>query len=141
MAFIASQLALQRGFESLLSVASQQKTYLANWNSKLNGNITALDAVAIVSSVNQALAAMDQYTALPGMAAYAQAQFGNGIYNVATEYTAMRNALIAVRDWLITNIPSNAITITNGVQVGTTYTPAQTASLKSLVVAAAATIA
>ena len=141
MAFIASQVSLQRGFEALCSVALQQKSYLTNWNTRLSGNITALDGLEIISSVNQALAAMDTNAALPGIAAYAQQQFGNDQYDVAAQYTAMKNALIAVRDWLKTNIPSNAVTITNGAQVGATYTPAQTAGLKALVVSAAATIA
>lgn len=141
MAFIASQVALQRGFEALQSVAMQQKTYLGIWNTKLNGNITALEGLEIVASINQATTLMDQYAALPGMAAYAQTQFGSPGYDVAAEYTAMRAALIAVRNWLTSNIPSNAITITNGAQVGAVYTPAQTAGLKPLVTAAAATIA
>lgn len=141
MAFIASTLTLQRGFESLLGVALTQKTYLASWSQRLTGNITALDAVEIIHSINQATAAMDTYSALPGMQAYAQSQFGNAGYDVAGQYTAMRNALIAVRSWLVTNIPSNAITITNGTQVGQVFGPAATAPLKSLVDAASATIA
>jgi hypothetical protein len=141
VAFIASQVALQRGFEALQSVAAQQKTYLGIWNTKLAGNITALDGLEIVSSINQATTLMDQYAALPGLAAYVQTQFGSPGYDVAAEYTAMRAALIAVRNWLTSNIPPNAITITNGAQVGAVYTPAQTAGLKTLVTAAAATIA
>lgn len=140
MTFKASQLSLQRGFEAILAVANQQKTYLGNWAVMLSGNITAIDGLMIVSSINQATTAMDQYASLPGMASYAQTQFGDATYNVTTEYSNMRAALIAVRDWLVTNIPANAITVSNGAQVGATYTPAQTAPLLSLVNAASATI-
>jgi len=141
MTFLASTLSLQRGFEQLLAIALQQKAYLSAWNTKLAGNITALDAVEIVSSITQATTALDTLAALPGLAEYAQQQFGQGAYDVALEYNNMRSALIAIRTWLQTNIPSNAITITNGVQVGAVYTPASTAALRTLVQTAAATIA
>lgn len=141
MAFIASTVALQRGFDQLLTIAMQEKTYLSNWNARLTSDITALDAVEWVANINRAVSAMDTIAALPGLAGYAQAQFANPGYEVATEYTAMRNALVAVRTWLQANIPANGITITNGVQVGATYSPAATAPLKALIVAAAATIA
>lgn len=140
MAFIASQLSLQRGFEALCNVALQQKNYLANWSARLAGNITALDAVEIMASVNQAVTLMDQYAALPGMQAYAQQMYGSAQYDVATQYSSMRSTLVAVREWLKTNIPANSISISNGVQVGQSYAPAATAPLKALVEAARATI-
>ena len=141
MAFIASTVSLQRGFEQLQSAAQTQKIYLSNWSAKLAGNITALDAMEWVANLNRVLAAMDAVASLPGMQTYAQTQFGNGTYDVASEFTAMRNAQAAVLNWLKTNIPANAITVSNGAQVGATYAPATTASLKALVDAAAATIA
>lgn len=141
MAFIANTVSLQRGFEQLQSIAQAQKTYLQSWSAKLTGNITALDAMEWVSNLNRALAAMDAVASLPGMQAYAQQQFGNAAYDVATEYTNMRSAQAAVLSWLKTNIPSNAITISNGVAVGAIYAPAATAPLKTLVDAAVATIA
>lgn len=141
MAFIASQLTLRQGFEQLLSIAGQQKVYLNNWNTRLAGNITALDAMEIVASVTNAVTAMSTYASLPGMAAYAQAQFGGSQYDVVAEFNAMRSALQAVANWLKTNIPANAITVSDGAAVGASYAPAATAPLKSLVVAAIATIA
>lgn len=141
MAFIASTITLQVGFEQLRSVALQQKSYLANWNTRLNSSITALDGLEIVASINRALVSLDANAALPGMQSFAQQQYGNPAYDVAAEFTAMRNALLAVRNWLTTNIPSNAVTIVEGAQVGAVYQPAATASLKSLVNAAAAKIA
>ena len=141
MAFIASTVSLQRGFEQLQTVAQQEKVYLAQWSAKLAGNITALDAMEWVSNIARAVAAMDAVATLPGMAAYAQTQFGSGTYDVAAEYTSMKNALNAIAAWLKTNIPANAITISNGVAVGASYAPAATSPLKTLVDAAAATIA
>lgn len=140
MAFRASQIALQRGFETLLSVAAQQNLYLSNWSTRLQSNITALDAVEIVASINRALTVLDAAAALPGMADYAKTQFDDPAYDVVSEYNAMHAALVAVRNWLATNIPANGITISNGVQVGAVYAPAATAPLRTLVIAAQATI-
>lgn len=140
MAFKASQLPLQRGFERALDVAGQEKRTLDAWVIQLNGNITGLDAVAMLANLDRVLAVFSEVAALPGLAAYAQSQFSDAAYNVSAEFTATINALTAVKTWLTTNIPSNAVSIVNGVMVGATYTPAQTASLRSLVVAAAATI-
>lgn len=140
MTFLASQLTLRQGFEQLLSVALQQKAYLTTWNTKLAGNITALDGMEIVSSITSAVSLMDTYAALPGMAGYAQAQFNNAGYDVVAEFNTMRTALLAVSSWLKANIPANAVTVTNGQAVGAVYAPAATAPLKALVVTALGTI-
>lgn len=141
MAFFASQLSLQLGFQNILNIAQQQKSYLGVWNTRLASDITALDAVEIVSSVTRAVSAMDTTAALPGLTEYARTQFANPAYNVAAEYTSMKNALVAISTWIKSNIPANSITISNGVPVGATFAPAATAPLKALVVAAMATIA
>lgn len=140
MAFKASQLPLQRGFERALDVAGQEKRALDSWAAQLNGTITGLDAVAMLANLDRVLAVFTEVAALPGMAEYAKTQFGSATYDVAAEFSAVISALAAVRSWLRTNIPANAVSISNGVMVGATYTPAQTAELKALVVAAAATI-
>jgi hypothetical protein len=141
MAFLASTVSLQVAFENLLNIALQQKTYLANWSTRLQSNITALDAMEIVSSVNRAVAAMNTIAATPGLDVYAQQQFDNPAYDVVAEFNAMRNSLVAITNWLKANIPANAITVTNGEAVGAVYAPAVTAPLKTLVDAARATIA
>lgn len=140
MAFIATNLPLQRGFEQLCSVALQQKTYLDNWNTRLAGNITALDAMEIVASIKRALLSLDSAAALPGMQTYAQQQFGNASYDVAQEFSVMRASLQSIVNWLQTNIPANAITIVQGAPVGAIYAPAATAPLKALMIAAWNTI-
>lgn len=140
MAFKASQLPLQRGFERALDVAGQEKRTIDAWVAQLNGNITGLDAVAMLANLDRVIGVFEEVAALPGLAEYAKTQFDDPAYDVAAQFTAMTAALSAVRSWLRTNIPANAVSISNGVMVGATYTPAQTAGLKSLVVAAAATI-
>ena len=140
MAFKVTAFSLQRAFEQLLQIATQEKTYLANWNARLAVNISGLDAVEIVSNIDRALVSFDQVSQTAGLAQYAKDQFATPAYDIVAEYTAMIAALAAIRTWLRTNIPSTAISIVNGVPVGQTFIPADTAPLKALVVAAIATI-
>ncbi len=58
----------------------------------------------IVASISRALDVMDTQAAMPGIAAYAEAQHGGTGYNVAAEWTEARAALDAVRAWLGANI-------------------------------------
>lgn len=140
MPFRASVLTLQKGFNQALELAATEKVYLQAWSTALAGNITSVYALEILSNLSRAIATLNTIKTLPGLQAYAQNQFGDGLYDVGTEFTAMVNALVAVENWLKANIPSNSVSIVNGVLSGNTYTPAQTAALKSLVVAAIATI-
>jgi len=140
MAFIASQITLQKGLEEALNFAVQEKAILNNWNAQLAGNITGIDAMNMLANLGRVLEVFNRVSILPGLAVYAQQQFGNDTYDVAAEFTAMVTALTAIQTWLKTNIPANAVSIVNGTLTGTTYTPAQTAELKTLVIAAAATI-
>lgn len=140
MAFRATVGNLQAGFQKILSTCSQEKQILQSWDTKLTGNITGLDAIAMTANLKRVIADIDEVSALPGMAAYAQTQFGDQNYDVAAEFTTMRAALVAVHDWLKANIPANAVYISSGDLTGLTYAPAATAPLKSLIVAAAATI-
>lgn len=140
MAFKASQVPLQRGFETALSVAHQQKGILASWYAQLAGNITGIDAMNMMANLNRVIPVFQDIASLPNIGPYVQDQFGDANYNVAAEFSAMVNALVAMRNWLQTNIPSNAVSIVNGQLTGATYTPAQTAALRTLVASAQATI-
>jgi len=141
MAFITNVPTLQDGFRDLLNIAKQQKAYMASWSSALTTNITADVALGWASNINTVLARLDADAALPGMQAYAQAQFANPGYDVAAQYATMRAAIAAILTWLQANLPSNSVTVTNAVATGSTFTPAQTAPLKALIDAAVATIA
>lgn len=141
MSFNASSVTLENALRELREVARQEKTNLAAWSSALTGSVTALWALDVHTNIVNALAFMDARASLTGMSAYAQAQLGSPTYDIAAEYSTMKNALLAVRDWLRSNIPSNALTVTNAAIVPATYAPASTASLRSLIDAAALTIA
>lgn len=140
MAFKANTVALQDAFEQATSLAKVEKTYLQAWSTALNSNITSIFALEMLNNLARAITTFNATSAIPGMQAYAQQQFGTNTYDVATEYTNMVNALVAIQNWLKTNIPSNSVSIVNGVLTGNSYTPAQTAALKTLVNNAIATI-
>lgn len=101
---------------------------------------TGIDAMNMMANLNRVIPVFQDIAALPNIGPYVQDQFGDANYNVATEFSAMVNALVSLRNWLQTNIPANAVSIVNGQLTGNTYTPAQTATLRSLVAAAQATI-
>jgi hypothetical protein len=45
--------------------------------------------------------------AVPGLDAYGEAQIDDPTLDLTAEYVAMRNALDAARDWIVTNFPKN----------------------------------
>lgn len=73
--------------------------------------------------------------------AYARDQEESASYDPATEYAAMKSAAQAVISTLTTALPANSShTVSNGVVVEPTFTPAQTASLRTQLTALVATI-
>jgi len=134
---------LQQGFDQAISMALSQRNVLVDWQSKLAGNITSVDAVNLAQNMKGALSAFNAISALPGIGAYAQMQYGSPTpaYDIGASFTAMVDAFQAIVTWLEANIPANSITITNGSLVGAFYTPAQTAPLLTLINAAVATVA
>jgi hypothetical protein len=140
MAFIATTIYSQKGFERIMNVIAQEKGILQSWNTQLGSNITGLDAVNMAANLTRVLTEIDEISVLPGFQAYAQQQFGNANYDIASEFVAMRTALASIKNWLVTNIPANAVSIHNGVLVGLSYTPAQTTALRNLVADAITTI-
>lgn len=48
-----------------------------------------------------------RYAAVPGLAAYAQAQINNPSLDITAEWTAMRNQMDAARDWAVANFPKD----------------------------------
>jgi hypothetical protein len=99
--------------------------------------------VRVQRRLTYALGRMDATAAIPGIAQYIKDQEGDQNYDIAAEYTAMRSAVVAIRDWIYTSMPKvdQAGTLYMAVQAlaqdGTvsdrTFTPAQTAPLRALI--------
>lgn len=103
-----------------------------------------LNSTGILASLNLQLT---QYAAVPGLAAYAQAQVNNPSLDVAGAFNAMQTALVAVVTWVVTNFPKdsngNLLYTTfngSGQVVWVSFTSAQLAGLSALVTTLSNTI-
>ena len=107
----------------------------------VSGNVIRqlLDRLLIAKTTFQSVAAV------PGIAAYAQAQEGDGAYDVAAEFTAMTDAIDDVGAWILANVPTSGGYVqmeqwsASGVSVRQ-FTTAQTAGLRTQLDALIATI-
>jgi len=103
-------------------------------------------AQTILNLLLQVKTLIDRWVALaatPGLAAYAQDQENDATYDVVAEFTAMRTALVAVRDRIINDLPTASappgvagrIAVysidATGTLIADLFTPAQTASLRA----------
>lgn len=87
-------------------------------------------------------AQLTQYAAVPGLAAYAQAQINNPSFDVSGAFNAMQTALVAAATWIMQNFPFASFASANaqGFVVYTTFTAGQLAPLATLLTALSATI-
>jgi hypothetical protein len=140
MAF-KTQLKTQRqALERAIDVARQQKSILQNISSKLDADITGVDALDFLANFSRVITELNSAKAVPGIAQYARDQFDDQSYDVVAEFNTVIAALTSCDTWLKNNIPSDAVSIVDGALVGNIYTPAQTAVLKNRVETAITTI-
>jgi glycosylphosphatidylinositol transamidase (GPIT) subunit GPI8 len=114
---------------------------------QLQSNTNVNQIFQIVDNTRAAIGMLQRDSAVPGIVAYAQSQYNDGTYDVATEFTNMVNALNAVVTWVVSNMPKDgsgfllAHTINaDGSRVARVFTPAQTAGLTTALNAAIAQI-
>ncbi len=113
----------------------------------LASNVNATQVFQILDDIRSQLTVFNQVAAIPGIGGYAQAQFNDNTYNVATEFSAMVAAVQGVVDWTVTNFPKGAggflqaYTINaDGSRTAAVFTPAQTAGLTTALNAVIASI-
>lgn len=73
-------------------------------SASLSGPVGANNIIAYVGQIADQADQMLALAATPGLAEYAQARVGSA-FDIAAEYTSVRNALIGTRDWIVTNFP------------------------------------
>lgn len=146
MAF-PTQLSLSAALRQAQDDAAQLKAYVQQVsNATAAGNVSANLVIELHWKMIWVKARFDAAAAVPGLAAYAQAQLGNPSLDIAAEFSAMVAQVVATRDWIITNFPSAGGYIqkdtldASGVTVRQ-FTPAQTAGLRTVLDALIATIA
>jgi len=148
MAFRANTATQAQGLLSSMQQAVFVKQSAQVAAQLLTGTVTANQVFQIVDNLRSPLQIFAQVAAIPGIAAYAQAQFNDATYDVATEFTNMVNTINAVVNWVVTNFPKDtggfaqAYTLAaDGSRTPVTFTPAQTAGLTAAINAVIGSIA
>jgi hypothetical protein len=106
----------------------------------------------LLLSIRSGLVEMDAAVALgPDFVQYVKDQERDQNYDVAADFQTMRAAVIAIRDWIITNMPKQSqagtdwwlvLTVdADGVKTNRTFTTVQTAPLLALIDTYRATVA
>lgn len=111
MAYPAMTTTLRDGLDALNRTASRLKSAVVSLaNESQTVPIDRLRLVDLQRQLSEGLDRWAQVAALAGLSAYAQEQFGDPGLNVAAEYTAMRDAATALRDWINANFPRDPST-------------------------------
>ena len=64
--------------------------------------------IGLIGQLSSAVTLWDQLVATPGIATYAQEQLDDPTIDIVAEYTAMRAATLALRDWIYAALPVDA---------------------------------
>lgn len=110
-------------------------------------SISGRFVLSVLDDVTAAIAEWDGAASVPGIDAYAQAQYDDTNLDISVEFNAMRAAAVSVRDWIVANLPVDAngwlllrSVDASGQLSDRTFTSAQTEGLRSELDALIATI-
>jgi len=117
-------------------------------NASAAGSILARRPVTVMENMTQMRTQLVTLAAVPGLGAYAQAQFGDGTLNIQAEWVAMRDAIDQFISWVSTNTPKDTVSgrwilvdeIVDGLRVDRSFTSAATATMRTALDALIATI-
>lgn len=148
MAFPASQQTLAAGLAEASQIASGLKSGVQRLRDQSAVGATSRAAyLGLLAQLGNAVNRWVVIAAIPGMGAYAQSQYGNAALNIGAEFTAMRNAAVALQNWIFTNFPKDAggaVLLTtvdvNGVQTSLEFTSQQVSGFRTQADAFVATI-
>lgn len=148
MAFRASIATQESGLQQAMSNALWIRSVCTTYANQLAaGSVTSDDVFRIADDLARAISGFQGVAAIPGIGAYAQAQFNDATYDVVPEFNNMVAAIQAALTWIVTNFPKDtqgfaqAYTLAaNGSRTPAAFTSAQTAGLATALQAAAASI-
>jgi hypothetical protein len=134
----ASNYTTAKALDKLVEIAAQIRSSAVTLNSMTAAGDTLYSAIQtrLVSWITLR-SQMQALAATPGLAAYATAQYSGQGIDIVAEYTAMMTAIDAVDSWIDTNLPKDASNYelqyqrVAGVRTERTFTPAQTAGLRT----------
>lgn len=150
MAWPASTTNLQNAFAITNKYALNLKSEAQRLSSDSSaGPVERYRLIDFQKNLDAAITAWAAASALSGITAFVRNEIGNPTLDVTVEFTTMRNAAIALRDWINTNFPRDATTqavleftvAASGVRTALTFTSAQLATFRTHCSTFVATIA
>jgi len=142
MAFKASNITPQKAYLQVKGTAVNLKANCQGFIAQLAAqNATYLYLRDIYRFLYNANAQFETLKATPGLAVYAQEQENDPAYNVAAEFTAMQATIANALSWMNTNIPTAVTAVsasawaTGDETIATSFTPAQTATFRTVLTA------
>lgn len=143
----AAPIGLDAAWSGARNTASQIQAQAVSLSAQIAaGPVSAAVIIAALSFLTPLNAQLTTYAAVPGIAAYAQTQVNNESLNVATAFSAMQSALVAVVNWILSNYPVDSSgylqdrQFISGQVAWSVFTTAQLAGLATLLAALSATI-
>lgn len=109
-------------------------------------NIKRARVLRFIELLGSGLARLTAIRDVPGIGVYAQSQFNDGTLDIAVEFNSLRTQLQSTIDWAAANFPQSGNYVlvdqlnTSGVVTPGVFTPAQTATLRTELLALIATI-
>ena len=153
MTFRASNQVKADGYSEAKRLAVRAKSFAqAHHDAMAAGNVSANLVLQVLQEFKSLIERWTAIAALPGIGGYAIDQENDAGYNVGTEFTVMLSAAVAVRDRIIAEMPKATapagvagmlaiVTIAaDGGFSTSSFTPAQTANLRTDLAAFAAAI-
>lgn len=99
---------LANAWESARQIAGQLKTSAQNLKTlSLAGPVTSSDLLNFQSRLVDSKASLATVSAVPGLAAYAQAQVNDNVLDVAASFSAMATQIDATGAWIVANFPKD----------------------------------
>lgn len=106
MTFKASNQSCADAYANIKRQAAATRQYmLTQANAMQAATSQAWVPLAVIQHLHDVIALMDGWTATPGLAVYAQDQENDPAYNVSTEYSAMRAAMVSALNALVGMFP------------------------------------
>ena len=147
MTFRASNQTTADAYANIKRQAVETKAYMTNQATAMQAaSSPATTPLSVIQHLQKVIALFDGWTATPGIATYAQQQENDPTYDVATEYTTMRTAMVNALNSLVSIFPTSGGFMAyqtlnlDGTITVRTFTAAQLSSVVTLCNSVAATI-
>lgn len=134
--FRASSVTTEDAYSQIRRQGVATKAFLVtNRALMVAANVNATVPLAVIAHLSAVVPRLDALAAVPGLPQYAKDQHADQAYDVAAQYTTMRNLMVAVMQNLITMFPKDGggfllyetLNATTGVKSARTFTAAQVA--------------